>query len=255
MAQPIAGRIGAKTFVCGAGDAFICYEITQLAVTAVATSTASLHYRQPGVVVASKLYIMDDFTPEVFDGTVFTALPAPPNYVGRGASMAADETVGFYVFGGSSQPSGILQYTISSTTWLVIGSMPSPNYMFGSLFLSKSGAVTTILVAQNVLTSNPTNSAFLYAATSPSKVGVWSTPVPSDSPNVNLYGATFFQISTRIFAIGGGYDGPAAVAREYDVANKKWLAPVTIPSTRRMSAAAIINVDTSTFGACVGLLP
>ena len=168
MAQPIAGRFGTKTFVCGAGDAFICYEITQAAVTAVATSTASLHYRQPGVVVASKIYIMDDFTPEVFDGTsVLTAFPAPPNYVGRGASMAADGNVGFYVFGGSSQPSGILQYTISSTTWLVIGSMPSPNYMFGSWFLTTTAGVTTILVAQNVLTNNPTNSAYLYTATSP----------------------------------------------------------------------------------------
>ena len=254
MAQPIAGTFNNATFVCGAGDVFTCFQINQTASTQMANSTASLHYRQPGVVVGNNLFIMDDFTPEVFNGTALIAFPAPPNYVGRGASMAADGTVGFYVFGGSSQPSGILRYTISNTSWLGLGSMPSPNYMFGSLLFSKTINVTTILVAQNVLTSNPANSAFLYTVTAPSITGLWSTPVTStDSSNVNLYGATFFQISTRFFAIGGGYDGPAALAREFNGTSKQWLPTSAIPSTRRMSAAAVFSIDNTTFVGCPGL--
>ena len=259
MAQPIAGTFGGNTYVCGADRTFACYLITPGNAPALkATSKASVHNRQPGLVVGRYLYIMDDLSPEIFDGSILTAFPAPKNYVGMGASMAADGTVGFYVFGGSSQPSGILQYTISTKNWLLFGSMPSPNYMFGSLFLSKTPAgITTILVGGNVLTVSPANTGYLFDAVAPSNVGVLSTPISSDSSNVNLYGATFFQISGRIFAIGGGYDGPAALVREYDATNKKWLAPVAIPSTRSMSAATTIALDTrgAKFVGCTGLAP
>ena len=194
--------------------------------------SSATHTRQPFVCTDDSIYVMDDYSPEVFNTTTQQwSYLTMPNYLTGGQSCMALTAKGqIVVFGGSKNPP-VQNYNISTDTWITGPMMPAGMTVIQGCHLIPG--TNTILALQ----TGSSYDACIYNA----DTNTWLMPYVGSTINLSLN--DLLPYGSQILAFNGGnptYYGAYAYCPNNSTVWQKIPDTYALQFPRVMSSVALV---------------
>ena len=237
--------INQKIFACGGPYNKKCWQYNVASNSwGTFTDAKFAHDFQTSTTYNNKLYITDDFNPEVFDPAtnVWSSWPAPPNRSADGPCLVAWKD-SFFMIGGYANRRNFKSFNHTTNAWTVItpGGNPADMVYPGCILLPNN---------EDILVVGSEEDPYSGA------VAIYNirTNIFQRLANLsNVAGTRLVRLGNRIFATDG-HGGPNAF--EFNLGNQTW-SSITSLKEWRGGHHGIVAVPASLFvntpGGCIGV--
>ena len=208
--NPVLVYVDEMIIACYGGQSCWEYDVKENSWSEIAEAPFTPNI-QPGVVYREKVYVMDEYNPQVLDSSskTWSSWPSPPKKSGLYPWMVGWKDC-IILLGGIMNLKGVQIFNITEQTWTVMDSSQVPMEIYWSSSLTLSNG--NIFIAGSQAPDYQHSAAFYNPADN-----AW---IELEKTAISKWGTRLVQLGSRIFSIDGF---PNDFVEEFDLENVTWI--------------------------------